>query len=100
MKMSWGNCSVKMSSPYGDFHDEREGTAPGRPGPSRWTCFLVIHGNSGGEMLFVNGSHVRRPAWDGAAGRIGLVLLAGGNPPPRAEQGRAAVNTARPKPGA
>src|SRR5437899_12571340 len=53
---------MKMSSPYGDFHDEQEGTAPGRPGPSRWTCFLVIHGNSGGEMLFVNGSHVRAHA--------------------------------------
>jgi len=28
MKMSWGSCSVKMSSPYGDIHDEREGVAP------------------------------------------------------------------------
>src|SRR5690242_15618745 len=32
MKMSWGNCSVKMSSPHGDFHDEPEGIAPRRPG--------------------------------------------------------------------
>src|SRR5215472_15242202 len=32
MKMSWGNCSVKMSSPYGDFHDEPEGSAPRRSG--------------------------------------------------------------------
>src|SRR6266849_2808171 len=30
-----GNCSVKVSCPYGDFHDEPEGTAPGRPGQSR-----------------------------------------------------------------
>jgi hypothetical protein len=30
--MSWGNCSVKMSSPNGDFHDEPEGVAPGRIG--------------------------------------------------------------------
>jgi hypothetical protein len=29
IKMSWGNCSVKMSSPYGDFHDEPQGVAPG-----------------------------------------------------------------------
>src|SRR5439155_10958015 len=29
MKMSWGNCSVKVSCPHGDFHDEQEGTAPG-----------------------------------------------------------------------
>src|SRR2546430_7895084 len=32
IKMSWGNCAVKMSSPHGDFHDEPEGVAPGRPG--------------------------------------------------------------------
>jgi hypothetical protein len=25
--MSWGNCSVKVSWPYGDFHDEPEGVA-------------------------------------------------------------------------
>ena len=30
--MSWGNGSVKMSSPYGDFHDEPEGVAPGGTG--------------------------------------------------------------------
>jgi len=29
MKMSWGNCSVKVSCPHGDFHDEPEGIAPG-----------------------------------------------------------------------
>src|SRR5207248_10098164 len=34
-KMSWGNCSVKVSCPHGDFHDEPEGTAPGRLGQSR-----------------------------------------------------------------
>src|SRR2546425_11387916 len=26
MKMSWGNCWVKVSCPHGDFHDEPEGT--------------------------------------------------------------------------
>ena len=31
VKMSWGNCSVKVSS-YGDFHDEQEGTAPATGG--------------------------------------------------------------------
>src|ERR1700757_4028404 len=35
MKMSWGNCSVKVSWPYGDFHDEPEGVAPRGPGPGR-----------------------------------------------------------------
>src|SRR5207302_9874599 len=32
IEMSWGNCSVKVSSPYGDFHDEPEGVAPRRTG--------------------------------------------------------------------
>ena len=27
LKMSWGNCAVKMSSAYGDFHDEPQGVA-------------------------------------------------------------------------
>jgi hypothetical protein len=37
MKTSWGSCSVKRSSPYGDLHDEPEGAAPG-PGwcKPRW----------------------------------------------------------------
>jgi hypothetical protein len=51
-------------------------------------------------MLFANVSHVRRPARAGTAGRIGLLLLAGGNLLPLAEQGRAAVDEARQKPGA
>src|SRR2546425_2014667 len=29
MKMSWGNCWVKVSCPHGDFHDEPEGTGKG-----------------------------------------------------------------------
>src|SRR5260370_32811059 len=29
--MSWGNCSVKVSSLHGDFHDEPKGVAPARP---------------------------------------------------------------------
>src|SRR5437773_7773104 len=32
IKMSWGNCSVKVSSSHGDFHDEPEGVAPRRTG--------------------------------------------------------------------
>jgi hypothetical protein len=28
MKMSWGNCTAKMSSLHGDFHDEPEGGTP------------------------------------------------------------------------
>src|SRR5216117_1055773 len=32
IKMSWGNCSVKMSSLHGDFHDEPEGVASRRIG--------------------------------------------------------------------
>src|SRR5262249_55662086 len=32
IKMSWGNCSVKVSSPNGDFHDEPQGVARGRIG--------------------------------------------------------------------
>src|SRR5438309_9856814 len=28
IKMSWGNCSVEMSSRHGDFHDEPEGVTP------------------------------------------------------------------------
>src|SRR5213593_374946 len=35
IKMSWGNCYVKVSSPHGDFHDEPEGVAPGRLGGGR-----------------------------------------------------------------
>src|SRR2546427_6438443 len=44
MKMSWGNCYVKVSwgapfvevsFPHGDLHDEPEGVAPGRPGQGR-----------------------------------------------------------------
>src|SRR5574338_199215 len=35
MKMSSPNCSVKMSSPYGDIHDEQEGSATGGSGQSR-----------------------------------------------------------------
>src|SRR4029450_11552812 len=35
IKMSWGNCSVKMSSPHGDIYDEPEGVAPRWPGPGR-----------------------------------------------------------------
>src|SRR5262245_53148497 len=35
IKMSWGNCSVKMSSPHGDIHDEPEGVAPGGVGHRR-----------------------------------------------------------------
>src|SRR5205807_4875783 len=44
MKMSWGNCYVKVSwgapfvevsLPHGDLHDEPEGVAPGRPGQGR-----------------------------------------------------------------
>src|SRR4029453_1992926 len=40
MKMSWGNCSVKVSCPHGDFHDEPQGTAAGRPGQS---CACEAH---------------------------------------------------------
>src|SRR3989475_8961543 len=39
MKMSPPNCSVKMSSPYGDFHDEQEGSA---------TCW-ARQGSPGGQ---------------------------------------------------
>src|SRR5882724_6308765 len=35
VKMSWGNCSVKVSCPHGDFHDEPEGIAPSGLGQSR-----------------------------------------------------------------
>src|SRR5206468_7339773 len=35
VKMSWGNCSVKVSCPHGDFHDEPEGIAPSGFGQSR-----------------------------------------------------------------
>src|SRR5215472_5477146 len=34
IKMSPRNCSVKMSPPYGDIHDEQEGSPPGRAGES------------------------------------------------------------------
>src|SRR2546428_12919926 len=30
MKMSWGNCHVKVSSPHGDFYVEPEGIASAR----------------------------------------------------------------------
>src|SRR5712692_77583 len=56
MKMSWGNCSVKVSCPHGDFHDEPEGIAPGgldqsgagwahHQPPSR--CRAASHGAAG-----------------------------------------------------
>src|SRR3989442_1603054 len=56
--MSWGNCSVKMSSPYGDFHDEPKGVAPARPAGRRPAQHRARRPReaAAGQLLQIDGS--------------------------------------------
>src|SRR4030095_14061745 len=83
MKMSWGNCYVKVSCPHGDFHVEPEGVASSR---------AVEGGRRGPDHQW--------PGGDGAASQCPTgpatqgTLPSWGGPCPAAWQSRAAVASA------
>src|SRR5438552_2624356 len=83
VKMSWGNCYVKVSCPHGDFHVEPEGVASSR---------TVEGGQRGPDHQWPGGDGAASqcppgPATQGA-------LPGGGGPRPAAWQSRAAVAAA------
>src|SRR2546425_9240034 len=91
MKMSWGNCSVKVSCPHGDFHDEPEGIAPGgldqsgagwahHQPPSR--CRPASHGAAGPTPQAALRERRGPPAAPPHAGGTPPPAGGGGAPPP------------------
>jgi hypothetical protein len=77
MKMSWGNCSVKMSSPHGDHDHERQGSP--RPGLVRSVSAGLITNRQAAEAL---GLTLRKARFR-ADGVGGLVHRGRGQPSPR-----------------
>jgi hypothetical protein len=86
MKMSPPNCSVKMSSPHGDFHDEQKGSAtrgarqggPGRrdynqEGPGFASERAIVQATQGASVNGLAGLVHRRRGEDPARRPLGMI---------------------------